>query len=134
MTDIVLTKEYMVFLDHLKQRVATSRFHAARSVNTALILLYHHIGSEILERQKENGWGAKVIDRLSRDLRAIFPEMKGFSTRNLKYMRLFAETYTDVEFVQAVLAQLTWYHNLTLLDKIKDGEERLFYIHAGGCY
>lgn len=129
MTDIVLTKEYMVFLDHLKQRVATSRLHAARSVNTELILLYHHIGSEILKRQKENGWGAKVIDRLSRDLRAIFPEMKGFSTRNLKYMRLFAESYTDVEFVQQVAAQLPWFHTVVLLDKIKDPEERLFYFH-----
>ncbi|WP_375318660.1 YhcG family protein [Candidatus Tisiphia endosymbiont of Oplodontha viridula] len=130
----IVTTEYKEFLEQLKARVATSRYKAARSVNNELIILYHHIGNEILRRQQQYGWGAKVIDKLSRDLRAAFPEMKGFSTRNLKYMRQFAEEYPDSVFVQEVLAQLTWYHNLTLLDKIADKETRLFYIKHAIAY
>lgn len=131
MTDSVPTQDYAEFFEQLKNYVATSRYKAARAVNKELILLYHHIGTEILTRQKTHGWGAKIIDKLSKDLSTTFPEMKGFSTRNLKYMRLFAETYPNVEFVQEMLAQLTWYHNLTLLDKAKDPDIRLFYIkHA----
>jgi predicted nuclease of restriction endonuclease-like (RecB) superfamily len=128
MTDNIPTQDYAEFFEQLKNHVASSRYKAARAVNKELILLYHHVGTEILKRQQEHGWGAKVIDRLSKDLTTAFPEMKGFSTRNLKYMRLFAETYPHLEFVQEVLAQLTWYHNLTLLDKVKDQDARLFYI------
>ncbi|MFP3034201.1 MAG: YhcG family protein, partial [Candidatus Tisiphia sp.] len=112
----------------LKEQIATSRYKAALAVNSKLIVLYHHIGTEILKRQKEHGWGAKIIDQLSKDLRSAFPEMKGFSPRNLKYMRKFAEEYSDIEFVQEPLAQLTWYHNVTLLEKIESRETRLFYI------
>lgn len=128
MTDTIPTQDYTEFFEQLKNHVAASRYKAARAVNKELILLYHHVGTEILKRQHAHGWGAKVIDKLSKDLTSAFPEMKGFSTRNLKYMRLFAETYPHVEFVQEVLAQLTWYHNLTLLDKVKDPDVRLFYI------
>ena len=124
-----ISNEYAVFLEELKARVYESRYQAARKVNKELILLYHYIGAEILKRQKEQGWGSKVIEQLSKDLTNTFPEMKGFNTRNLKYMRLFAETYQKTEFVHAVLAQLSWYHNLTLLDKLKNEKERLFYIH-----
>lgn len=124
----IIAKEYTEFLEQLKDRIVTSRYKAALAVNSKLILLYHYIGTEILKRQKEYGWGAKVIDQLSKDLKSIFPEMKGFSARNLKYMRKFAEEYPDVEFVQAPLAQLTWYHNVTLLEKIENREIRLFYI------
>lgn len=123
--------EYNKFLSDLKERVASSRYKAALSVNKELILLYHHIGMQILEAQSKQGWGAKVINQLSKDLVSEFPEMKGFSVRNLKYMRKFAEEYPDPQFVQEVLAQLTWYHNVTLLDKISDKQIRLFYVkHA----
>ncbi|MFP3017179.1 MAG: YhcG family protein [Wolbachia sp.] len=124
----VIAKEYTEFLEQLKEQIATSRYKAALAVNSKLIVLYHHIGTEILKRQKEHGWGAKIIDQLSKDLRSAFPEMKGFSPRNLKYMRKFAEEYSDIEFVQEPLAQLTWYHNVTLLEKIESRETRLFYI------
>ncbi|MBV2146037.1 MAG: DUF1016 family protein [Wolbachia endosymbiont of Pissodes strobi] len=124
----IIAKEYTEFLEQLKDRIATSRYKAALAVNSKLIVLYHHIGTEILKRQKEHGWGAKIIDQLSKDLRSAFPEMKGFSPRNLKYMRKFAEEYSDIEFVQEPLAQLTWYHNVTLLEKIESRETRLFYI------
>jgi predicted nuclease of restriction endonuclease-like (RecB) superfamily len=124
----ILSCEYAAFLESLKAKVYESRYQAARKVNKELILLYHYIGAEILKRQKEQGWGAKVIDQLSKDLTNAFPEMKGFSSRNLKYMRLFAETYPPSEFVQEVLAQISWYHHLTLLDKVKEEQARLFYI------
>lgn len=127
MSETVITKEYAAFLTGLKERVAASRYKAALSVNKELILLYHHIGTEILARQQKHGWGAKIIDQLSKDLMSAFPEMKGFSTRNLKYMRLFAETYPDLEFVQQLVAQLPWGHNVYLLNLIKEPGERLFY-------
>jgi predicted nuclease of restriction endonuclease-like (RecB) superfamily len=81
-----------------------------------------------LARQDKEGWGSRVIDRLSADLHAAFPQMKGFSIRNLKYMRSFAETYPKQQFVQEVLAQITWYHHITLLEQVKDEQERLWYI------
>lgn len=121
-------QDYTLFLSELKQRINSSRYKAALAVNKQLVLLYHHIGKQILEAQEKQGWGAKVIDQLSKDLCSEFPEMKGFSTRNLKYMRKFAEEYQHIEFVQEVLAQLTWYHNVTLLDKVSDQEARIFYI------
>ena len=124
----ILDTEYSLLLEDLKKRVAASRYKAALHANKELILLYHHVGVKILEAQAHQGWGAKVIDQLSKDLRSEFPEMKGFSTRNLKYMRKFAEEYPGFEFVQEVLAQLTWYHNVTLLDKITDKQIRIFYI------
>ncbi len=91
------------------------------------MLLYWQIGRDILERQQAQGWGAKVIDRLAKDLTAAFPDMKGFSPRSLKYMRAFAEAWPEAEFVQEVLAQLPWYHQLTLLDKLETREERVWY-------
>jgi predicted nuclease of restriction endonuclease-like (RecB) superfamily len=87
----------------LKIQVTSARYKAARVVNQELILLYHYIGTEILKRQESLGWGAKVIDKLSKDLSAEFSDMKGFSPRNLKYMRRFAEEYQDREFVQQVV-------------------------------
>ncbi len=119
--------EYKVFLTELKTKIETSRYQAARSVNKELVVLYHHIGTEILKRQNTHGWGAKIIDELSRDLHAAFPEMKGFSARNLKYMRSFAAMYPDIQFVQQVAAQLPWFHIATLMDKVKDSADRLFY-------
>lgn len=112
----------------MKEHIATSRYKAALAVNSKLILLYHYIGTGILKRQEEYGWGAKVIDQLSKDLKSVFPEMKGFSARNLKYMRRFAEEYPDVEFVQQVAAQLPWFHIVVATNKIKDQQERLFYL------
>lgn len=119
---------YAEFLADLKERIRRARIKAALSANRELILLYWEIGRMILERQRKEGWGSKVIDRLAQDLRREFPDMKGFSARNLKYMRAFAEAYPDKEFVQEVLAQITWYHNITLLEKVKDPKERIWYI------
>jgi predicted nuclease of restriction endonuclease-like (RecB) superfamily len=125
---ISINSEYKKFLEHLKNCVKASRSRASNAINSELLLLYHQIGTEIINRQSKEGWGAKIIDLLSRDLTSAFPQIKGFSSRNLKYMRLFAATYPNLQFVQEVLAQLTWYHNLTLIEKIKDKEIKDFYI------
>lgn len=118
---------YTDWLLELKTRIHTAQQQATLAVNRELVLLYWQIGRDILARQAEQGWGAKVIERLAHDLRAAFPEMKGFSPRNLKYMRAFAEAWPEAEFVQAVLAQLPWYHQLALLDKLSNSTERGWY-------
>lgn len=118
---------YADWLSELKPRIHTAQQRAALAVNRELVLLYWQIGRDILARQAEQGWGAKVIERLAHDLRKAFPQRKGFSPRNLKYMRAFAEAWPDSEFVQEVLAQLPWYHQLALLDKLRADEERRWY-------
>lgn len=92
-----------------------------------MVLLYWDVGRVILERQSAEGWGAKVIDTLSSDLREAFPDMKGLSPRNLKYMRAFAEAWPDKAIVQGPLAQITWYHNIALLEKLDQPQVRLWY-------
>jgi predicted nuclease of restriction endonuclease-like (RecB) superfamily len=117
---------YDKLLIALREDVRQARLRAGLSVNKELIMLYWRLGKRILEQQQAEGWGAKVVDRLAADLRQSFPEMKGFSSRNLKYMRAFAESYPSEQFVQAGPAQITWHHNCTLLDKVEP-ELRLFY-------
>ena len=99
-------KEYSDLLSHLKKRIQETQIKAVITVNNELVLLYWEIGKNILKRQSKEGWGSKVIDRLSNDLTKSFPKMKGFSSRNLKYMRRFAEEYAEIKFVQEVLAQM----------------------------
>lgn len=118
---------YHDWLVDLKSRIHTAQQRATLAVNRELVLLYWQIGNDILTRQAKQGWGAKVIERLAQDLRAAFPEMRGFSPRNLKYMRAFAEAWPDVEFVQQAAAQLPWGHNLVLLDKLPGPETRRWY-------
>lgn len=118
---------YVEFLSDLKKRIASERVKAVLSANAAMVLLYWDIGQSILDQQQQEGWGAKVIDRLSHDLKTAFPEMTGFSPRNLKYMRKFAEAWPDRAIVQGPLARITWYHNLALLEKCKETEIRLWY-------
>lgn len=118
---------YNDWLAALKTRIHSAQQRATLAANRDLVLLYWQIGQDILTRQGEEGWGAKIIDRLAHDLRTMFPEMKGFSPRNLKYMRAFAEAWPDAGFVQEVLAQLPWYHQLALLDKLSSDETRIWY-------
>ena len=122
-----LPADYATWLMELKTRIHSAQQRATLAVNRELVLLYWQIGRDILDRQGREGWGTKVIERLAQDLRNAFPEMKGFSPRNLKYMRTFAEAWPDGEFVQEVLALLPWYHQLALLDKLKSADERRWY-------
>lgn len=122
-----LSTEYQELLISLKPRIRTSQIQAALAVNRELILLYWQIGREILTRQSQQGWGSKVIDRLSQDLRQEFPELKGLSRTNLLYMRAFAEAYAEEQIVQQVVGQIPWGHNLIILDKVKDSAARRWY-------
>ncbi len=123
-----LPPNYPAFLDALKERIHAARLKAALAVNRELVLLYWSIGRDILAKQEAEGWGTKVIERLGRDLASAFPGMKGLSRTNLLYMRALAVAYPDERFVQEVLGQITWYHNITLLDKVKDPREREWYM------
>ncbi|HKC65412.1 MAG TPA: PDDEXK nuclease domain-containing protein [Pyrinomonadaceae bacterium] len=119
---------YDDFLRDLKERIQAAQVKAALAVNSEMVLLYWRVGRDIIAEQQGRGWGAKVIDRLAADLRLAFPEMKGFSPRNLKYMRALAEAYPDEEFVQQLVAQIPWGHNLRILDAVSDSAEREWYI------
>jgi predicted nuclease of restriction endonuclease-like (RecB) superfamily len=119
---------YDAFLSILKQRIRTAQVRAALVVNQQLVLLYWQIGREILQRQQDEGWGTKVIERIAKDLKREFPEIKGFSRTNLLYMRAFASAYPDDQFVQQAAGQIPWFHNCVLLDRVKAPEQRVWYI------
>ena len=128
MPDIVpLPADYAAWLVELKARIHSAQQRATLAVNRELVLLYWQIGRDILARQSNEGWGAKVIERLALDLRNAFPEMKGFSRANLMYMRAFADAWPDASIVQQAVGQLPWGHNLVLLTKLKTSEQRLVY-------
>lgn len=117
--------QYRNIFENVKNEILKSQYKAMQVVNKELIFMYWHIGKIILENSV---WGNKFITNLSIDLKMEFPNIQGFSERNLKYMRKMAEEYPDFKFVQEVLAQITWYHNVILMDKVKDIEERKWYI------
>ncbi|MEI6332182.1 MAG: PDDEXK nuclease domain-containing protein [Pseudanabaena sp. ELA645] len=127
MPNQIVPADYEQLLRELKNRIRSAQIKAALAVNRELVLLYWQIGREILQRQGQEGWGTKVIDRLAKDLKQEFPEMNGLSSRNLKYMRAFAEAWTDEQIVQQVVAQIPWGHNVRLLDKATGSKERLWY-------
>ncbi len=163
MSSLPENNNYIQILQSLKEKIRAARQKAALSVNVYLLQIYWEIGNTIAIQEKEEAWGAKVVETLSHDLKSEFPDMKGFSLRNLRYMRDFALAYPgfpilqpplaklenegnqDIiilqaplakleenpqnEIVQGWLAQLSWYHHITILDKIKDKETRFFYIH-----
>jgi len=118
---------YAATLASLKQHVRNARFTAQRRVNSELVVLYGQIGTTILQRQQQEGWGTKVIGRLAEDLRSEFPEMRGFSPRNLAYMRAFAAAWSQQETVQQAVAQLPWGHITVLLDRLDDQQTRNWY-------
>lgn len=122
-----VARSYAALLADIKDRIQRSQVRAAVAVNRELVLLYWGIGAEISRRQQAEGWGTKVIENLSRDLKRSFPEMAGFSARNLKYMKAFADAWPDEQIVQQVVAQLPWGHNVRLLDKVGSPEERTWY-------
>ena len=152
----VSAEEYVAWRSLIVSRIEQSKLKAIFNVNAELLSLYWSIGNEILQKQTKYGWGAQVIDNLSHDLSVRFPDDRGYSIRNLKYMRQFAQSYPDFpivqvplaqlegirvwdlalsrlraeggEFVQVPLAQITWYHHISLLSKVKNLAQRAFYI------
>ncbi|NUU51228.1 MULTISPECIES: PDDEXK nuclease domain-containing protein [Curtobacterium] len=125
--DSAVPSSYAATLASLKQHVRNARFTAQRRANTELVVLYGQIGATILLRQGQEGWGTKVIARLAEDLRTEFPEMRGFSPRNLAYMRAFAAAWSQQETVQQAVAQLPWGHITVLLDRLDDQTMRNWY-------
>jgi predicted nuclease of restriction endonuclease-like (RecB) superfamily len=121
-------QSYARFLASIKERIRTAQVKAALAANAELVLHYWEIGRDILANQARQGWGAKVIDRLAADLQRDFPKLNGYSVRNLKYMRAFAESWPDRPIVQQLAAQIPWGHNCVLLDRVTDADTREFYI------
>jgi len=151
-SDIIKRAEYTEFLNELKERIRIAQTKAILSVNRELIYLYWNIGKSIVEKQEDMGWGKSVVEQLAKDLRREFPDVKGFSSRNIWRMRAFYLAYTEdvKKFAQAVpessskdlaqlvlgldgvdlpqaVAEIPWGHNVVLLEKIKDIQERLWY-------
>ena len=123
-----LLTDYAALLGEIKESIRTERVRVVLAANQAMVLLYWDIGNAILARQEREGWGAGTIDRLSHDLREAFRDMRGFSPRNLKYMRAFAAAWPEREIVQQAAAQIPWFHNCVLLDKVSDSQTRLWYV------
>lgn len=122
---LINENDYFQTIQKIKKEIQSSQYKAIKAVNKELILLYWNIGNVIL---KNSEWGNKFIETLAKDIKMEFPTLKGLSVRNLKYMRKFAELYTDFEFVQTVSAQITWSHNIEIMDKVKSPDERKWYI------
>ncbi|PZR06382.1 MAG: DUF1016 domain-containing protein [Archangium gephyra] len=122
--------DYGQWLTDVKARVRAAQQRAAQSVNQELLGLHWELGREILERQGREGYGTKVVDRLAADLKTAFPSMKGFSPRNLKYMRRFAELWPQKEVVQQLLHNLPWFHLCTIIDRVPVAEHRDWYVRA----
>ena len=131
--ELHLPVDYIKWLSALKSRISGARQRALLSVNQEQIRLYHEIGQEILDRQRRQGWGARVIDRLSSDLRAEFPDMKGLSSSNLKYMRFFASECPDRQIGQQSADQLPWFHIVTLITKLRDPMLRMVRARSPGA-
>lgn len=119
---------YSSFLADIKSRIQSAQYEALRAVNKELVLLYWDLGRLIVERQKEAGWGKAVVERLARDLQGEFPGVRGFSDQNLWRMRRFYEAYTGNEKLSPLVIEISWSHNLVILDSCKDDLEREFYI------
>jgi len=141
MKDLILSQDYSTFLVDIKKQIKLSQQKAFTAVNQEMILLYFTIGAMINSKQKELGWGAKVIDRLSADILKEFSDMSGFSTRNLKRMVRFYKEYQNEfekvplavaqignEKMPLLVAQIPWTHNIILIEKIKDKELRYWYM------
>lgn len=127
---LISNSEYQDWVDSLKTQVRSSQQKASLAVNSELIKLYWSIGKQISDKQNQAGWGTKVVNQLATDLKVEFPEMKGFSPRNLNYMKRLAETWGDESILQQLVAKLPWGHNIALLEKLDTEQERMWYARS----
>lgn len=147
---IIRNADYSAFLKDVKQRIQTAQIKAAVRVNQALLGLYWDLGEQIIEKQRDATWGDGFLEQMSRDLLDEFPEMKGFSRRNLYDMRRWVLFWQQAvaklgiefglqsvdqvakqpasQFVRQLVAQIPWGHNLLIINKIEDASEALFYV------
>lgn len=122
-----LDQNYNDFLGSIKDRLKAAQNRASIAVNKELIKFYWELGCELLEKQKLHAWGDKFLDQFSQDLRQAFPEMQGFSKRNLEHIRRFATLYPTIEFAKQAVSQLPWGHIVRLMQMIKDQNIREWY-------
>lgn len=118
------SNEYLSIVESIKKEIRTAQYRATVRVNRELLVLYHSIGDII---NKHKTWGNKFIENLAADIKLSFPDATGYSVRNLKYMAKFSSRFPNQEIVQAALAQITWYHHIALMDKVKRPEEHIWY-------
>ncbi|MDO5003290.1 MAG: PDDEXK nuclease domain-containing protein [bacterium] len=116
--------KYFEVLNDIKKTLIVTRNRIVENANRDLVLMYYNIGLKLIENNK---WGSSFIDTLAKDLKVEFPTLKGMSARNLRYMQKFATEFANDEFLQGVLAKLSWNHNQILLDKVKNKEIRKWY-------
>ena len=124
--DSLVTPEYAQILEHIKTDILQTQLKTAMSVSTELTMLYWRIGKHLSEKIKSEAWGSQVEKKLTQDLTSCFPGITGFSLRNVRYMKMFAQTYTDLNCATAV-AKLPWGHNIALLERVSDNNQRLWY-------
>lgn len=122
-----MPEDYQNFITSLVATIRKERLNAILSANQAMIVMYWHIGDAIIKQQTSQGWGTKVVDRMAHDLKQHFPDIRGFSPRNLNYMKRFAEAWANIEIVQHSISKLSWGNNITLLEKINDPQLRSWY-------
>lgn len=122
---LINTSEYLETIEQIKAEIQAAQYKAAIRVNQKTILLYHSIGEAINFHKL---WGNRFIESIAKDIKLAFPNAKGYTIRNMKYMAKFAATYPDWQFVQTVSAQILWSHNLVILDKVNDPDQRIWYI------
>lgn len=155
-SNTLLPNGYAQWRKDIEHLIDTAKLHTALNVNVGTLTLYWNIGKSILQKQEQEGWGKQVIEQLSKDLISRYPDDRGYSVRNLRYMKRFASAYPDFpilqvplaelrklpilqatlaelenegrEFVQVPLAQISWYHHISLLPKVKDEAQRAYYI------
>jgi len=142
MNTLLNTKEYREFIKELKNRIQSAQLKAAVSVNQTMLQLYWDLAERIITRQQASAWGDGILGQISHDLQSEFPDMKGFSLRNLQYMRqwyqFWSETNSIVQqaaaqldnalYVQQLVSQIPWWHNVIIISKVKEQDEALFYV------
>ena len=126
----MISKDYKRTLELIKLEIQTARFQVVRTITKEHIELYWKIGKIILEKQKEQGWGKSVVEKISTDLQKDFPESSGYSARNLWDMRRFYSRYSSNEKLRQLVAEIPWGQNLLILTKIKDDKEAEYYLKA----
>ncbi len=127
-SDSLIPENYGVLFTAVRERIRSAQYEALRAVNRQLVELYWDIGSLIVEQQRDESWGRSAVERLARDLQTEFPGVSGYSARNLWYMRRLYLAYRDNSKLQPLVAEISWSHNLTILDRCKDDLEREFYL------
>ena len=123
-----VTSTYNSLLGEIKERVRSAQYEALKAVNKELIGLYWDIGHLIVDRQKEEGWGRSVVQRLAGDLQKEFPGIQGFSSSNLWRMKLFYETYLSKKKLAPLVREIGWTHNILICEHCKEDLEREFYL------